>query len=134
MTKYPSQTADRFLVRLPDGMRDRIAREAFINQRTMTKEIVARLQSTMDGAPGAQLPPAVQEAVDAEMAARGGTPDDALTRLVQVAQAQGGTVFNLTVPADMKMGQLLELLQASKVVIPADASITVTRATPPPTA
>lgn len=127
MSKYPSQTADRFLVRLPDGMRDRIAREAFINQRTMTKEIVARLQSTLDTATSTQLPPLVQEAVEDEINARGGTPDEALTRLVQVGQAQGGTVFNLTVPADMKMGDLLELLQASKVVIPADASINLVR-------
>lgn len=123
----------RTALRVPPELHKQIHRAAFIANRTFNAEILSRLQASFDGAASA-LPLAIQDAVTQEQEKRGGTPDDALTRLVQVAQAQGGTVFNLTVPADMKMGQLLELLQASKTVIPADASITVTRATPPPTA
>lgn len=39
----PSRTADQFVVRLPDGMRDKIAEAAKANGRSMNAEIVARL-------------------------------------------------------------------------------------------
>lgn len=43
---YPSDQADKVLVRMPDGMRDRLKEAAKVNNRTMNAEIVARLQST----------------------------------------------------------------------------------------
>lgn len=42
----PSRTADQFVVRLPDGMRDRIAEAAAANKRSMNAEIVARLEDS----------------------------------------------------------------------------------------
>ncbi len=39
----PSQTQDKFIVRLPDGMREQISEAAASNKRSMTAEIVARL-------------------------------------------------------------------------------------------
>lgn len=42
----PSRTADQFVVRLPDGLRGRIAEAAKAAGRSMNSEIVARLQST----------------------------------------------------------------------------------------
>lgn len=45
---YPSRLADQFVVRLPDGMRDRIAEAAELNVRSMNAEIVARLEMTFD--------------------------------------------------------------------------------------
>lgn len=42
----PSRSADQFVVRLPDGMRDRIADAAKANNRSMNAEIVARLQDS----------------------------------------------------------------------------------------
>lgn len=44
----PSRTADQFVVRFPDGMRDRIANEAKVNNRSMNAEIIARLQGSFD--------------------------------------------------------------------------------------
>lgn len=41
---YPSETAPRFMVRLPDDMRDRLKAAAKENNRTMNAEIVARLE------------------------------------------------------------------------------------------
>jgi muconolactone delta-isomerase len=41
--RYPSEKADRFMVRLPDGMRDRLKEAAKANNRTMNAEVVARL-------------------------------------------------------------------------------------------
>lgn len=43
---FPSDAADKVLVRMPDGMRDRLKTEAKTNNRTMNAEIVARLLQT----------------------------------------------------------------------------------------
>lgn len=48
---YPSETADRYIVRFPDGMRDRIREEADKNGRSMNAEIIARLEQTFSGGP-----------------------------------------------------------------------------------
>ena len=44
MSDAPSQTQDKFIVRLPDGMRDRIKAAADANSRSMNAEIVATLE------------------------------------------------------------------------------------------
>jgi len=44
---YSSRTADKFVVRLPDGMRDRIAEVARTHHRSMNSEIIARLEQSM---------------------------------------------------------------------------------------
>lgn len=41
---YPSQHQDKFVLRLPDGMRDRIKLAAEVNNRSMNAEIVATLE------------------------------------------------------------------------------------------
>lgn len=45
--KFPSQTADKYVVRFPDGMRDRIAEVARANNRSMNAEIISRLERTL---------------------------------------------------------------------------------------
>ncbi len=42
--KYPSQLAERFQIRLPDGLRDRIRDASAANNRSMNAEIVAALE------------------------------------------------------------------------------------------
>lgn len=46
---FPSQIADRFVVRMPDGMREFIAERAKVNQRSMNSEIIAILDAYMSG-------------------------------------------------------------------------------------
>ena len=59
MTKpiYSSRTADKFVVRLPDGMRERIAVVARNHHRSMNSEIIARLEQSLiqEGALGEEL-------------------------------------------------------------------------------
>jgi len=43
--EYPSRLLDRFMLRLPDGMRDRIAVAAKDNGRSMNAEIVNTLET-----------------------------------------------------------------------------------------
>ncbi|SEN31856.1 Arc-like DNA binding domain-containing protein [Duganella sp. CF517] len=47
-TAPPSKTAEQFVVRLPDGMRDRIAESAKRYNRSMNAEIVSILQDYYD--------------------------------------------------------------------------------------
>ena len=42
----PSDVADKFMLRMPDGMRDRLREEAARNGRSMNSEIVARLEQS----------------------------------------------------------------------------------------
>lgn len=44
----PSRTAEQFVVRFPDGMRDRIAEAAKAANRSMNAEIVARLEQSFE--------------------------------------------------------------------------------------
>lgn len=46
---YPSRIADQFVVRFPDGMRDRLKEAAQANGRSMNAEIITRLQDSFEG-------------------------------------------------------------------------------------
>ena len=58
---YSSRTADKFVVRLPDGMRERIADVARNHHRSMNSEIISRLEQslfqegTLDSSPILQI-------------------------------------------------------------------------------
>lgn len=54
-SKYPSEEADRFQVRMPSGMRDRIKIEAERNNRSMNAEIVATLEEKYPEPEGLQF-------------------------------------------------------------------------------
>lgn len=45
---YDSRTADKFVLRLPDGLRARISQVAEINHRSMNGEMVARIDGSLD--------------------------------------------------------------------------------------
>lgn len=47
-SKFPSDEIDRLMLRMPAGLRDRIATVAKTNNRSMNAEIVARLQHSLD--------------------------------------------------------------------------------------
>lgn len=42
----PSDLADKFMLRLPDGMRDQLKETAAANNRSMNAEIIARLEES----------------------------------------------------------------------------------------
>ena len=62
-----SQTAEKFVVRLPRGMRRRIADAARAYHRSMNSEIVARLEHSLD-AGGDVYPDPVEPAAEPEPA------------------------------------------------------------------
>ncbi len=55
------QTADKYILRFPDGMRDLIAQKAKENGRSMNAEIIARLYESLSA------PPRLTEEMDEEM-------------------------------------------------------------------
>ena len=60
--RYPSELAPKFVLRFPQGMREEIREIAANNHRSMTAEIITRLEKTLlsDGLLSAQ-PHSVQE-------------------------------------------------------------------------
>ena len=49
MDEEKTRDQSKFMVRMPDGMRERIAEQATANNRSMNAEVVARLQASLDG-------------------------------------------------------------------------------------
>ena len=47
MGRPPSDAQDKFIIRLPDGMREQLSDAAKANERTMTAEVVARLRDSL---------------------------------------------------------------------------------------
>lgn len=45
--RYPSEEQDRFIVRMPAGMRDQLKAEAEKNNRSMNSEVISRLSLTL---------------------------------------------------------------------------------------
>lgn len=46
MSLPPSRVAEKMMIRLPDGMRDKIAEAASVSGRSMNAEVIARLEAS----------------------------------------------------------------------------------------
>ncbi len=112
-------------MRIPQELKHSLDKAAFVNRRSLTAEVVARLQSSLEGT--ASMPFAIEQAIEHEQEERGGTREEALTRLVLAGQAKGGTVFQVVVPRAMTMQEYRELMRASETVIPPDANMILER-------
>ncbi|MFT8276592.1 Arc family DNA-binding protein [Kerstersia gyiorum] len=76
LKEFPSDKADKFVVRFPDGMRERIAEAAKGSNRSMNAEIVARLE--------------------ASFAAPNGGPSEGLREVLEQLQRQQATLEDVT--------------------------------------
>lgn len=56
MGRKPSATQDKFIVRLPDGMREQLKAAAEGNGRSMTSEVVERLRASFEEEQARQVP------------------------------------------------------------------------------
>jgi len=65
---FPSTEADKFIVRLPAGMRARIAESAKSNNRSMNAEVVGLLQQAMEARTQTPAPGINTHALAAEIA------------------------------------------------------------------
>jgi hypothetical protein len=89
----PSRTADQFVVRFPDGMRDRITIEAKANNRSMNAEIIARLEGSISSKPHQTL-----QAIEAQ------------SRLIQSLGGYVATLAEMVVSGESASSELLTLL------------------------
>ena len=64
MVDRSPQSKDKFIVRLPDGMRDRLREAAEQNNRSMNAEIINRLERPLNGVE-VQLPEELRDRVEA---------------------------------------------------------------------
>lgn len=55
MKDYPSNLADRFIIRLPEGWRDAIKDRAAANRRSMNQEILIALEGVVGAAAGGSI-------------------------------------------------------------------------------
>lgn len=125
-TTAPTGQTPPFGLRLLPDLKTQVMRAAAIAGRSMNAEIVHRITQSFEGGAGS-LPPFVQDAVDDEIAARGGTPEEALTRLVLLGQSKGGTVFQVTIQPGSKMEDITAVIEAGRVVVPPDADVFMER-------
>lgn len=103
-TSSTGRESDKFMLRLPDGVRERIAEAAKANNRTMNAELVARILKTLEESPAQSveqgekifaLPPMTEEALEAMKRIE--------WKLETLAQGlQGEPRFSLP-PADMRL-------------------------------
>jgi hypothetical protein len=65
-----TRDSDKFMLRLPDGLRERIAAAAKSSQRSMNAEIVARIVASLDNQGGLALQDAEIDAIAKKLAAK----------------------------------------------------------------
>jgi hypothetical protein len=125
ITKPTGRESDKFMLRLPDGMRDEIARSAQEKNRTMNAEIVTRLRESLAGS-GA-LPVAIRDDVESLAKAQGCSVQDALVQLVTLGMTHGGTVLFVRIGPGTTLAQMLDMLGHAEKLVPRDASLIVDR-------
>ena len=95
-----SRSADKFVIRLPDGLRDRISEVARDHHRSMNSEIIARLMQSIETEAHSQLTDAVTlylpQAVKGEIASLAEDNDRTLQSEITHRLKHCATVAQLT--------------------------------------
>lgn len=89
-TKYPSQLAERFQIRMPEGLRDEIRISADLNGRSMNAEIIHRLknpyQDRGNDEPWVSIPWEVYHRLTVEAQLHGVSENERVIQILQKAQ------------------------------------------------
>ncbi|GAA6131741.1 Arc family DNA-binding protein [Halopseudomonas sabulinigri] len=94
---YTSRTADKFVVRLPQGMRDRIADVAKQHHRSMNSEIIARLEHSLLDLPilPEQTQPSRQALNDQQLDGLSSPEQELLVRFREMSRRQQNALLAL---------------------------------------
>lgn len=92
---YTSRTADKFVVRLPEGMRDRIAEVAKQHHRSMNSEIIARLEHSMLDLPSLPEQPSRQTLNELQMEDLNHPEREMLLRFREMSRRQQNALIAL---------------------------------------
>jgi hypothetical protein len=93
---FPSDEADKYVVRFPPGMRDALKKAAHANNRTLNAEVVARLGASLEEAPDKGAGLSESEAIALARVALGGRWSNLRIRL---AAAQYAGLFQVLLSA-----------------------------------
>ncbi len=94
---YTSRTADKFVVRLPQGMRDRIAEVAKQHHRSMNSEIIARLEHSLLDLPTLPEQPTRQSLNEQSLDGLTNTEQELLVRFREMSRRQQNALLALLV-------------------------------------
>lgn len=96
---YTSRTADKFVVRLPQGMRDRVAEVAKQHHRSMNSEIIARLEHSLLDLPilPEQTQPSRQVLNDQQLEGLSSPEQELLLRFREMSRRQQNALLALLV-------------------------------------
>ena len=123
---FPSDAADKVLVRMPDGMRDQLKESAKVNNRTMNAEIVSRLEQSFSpaGSHPASFGYAIDQMLDWTMEKEGVDQGKALERLVAkgFASDQSMPVFVFYAAPGMTTEEIRAAMEEANLVCPPDAA------------
>ncbi|MBL4610248.1 MAG: Arc family DNA-binding protein [Halopseudomonas sp.] len=92
---YTSRTADKFVVRLPDGMREHIAEVARQHHRSMNSEIIARLEHSLLDLPTLPDQPSRQMLNDQQMDSLSHPERELLLRFREMTRRQQNALLAL---------------------------------------
>lgn len=119
---YPSETQERFIVRLPDGMRDMIADAAKLGNRSMNSEVVRRLEASFE--PSNAVSPTVLQSIQDAAAEWGTSFDEALERAVLSGVSPNAPqVLIIRTTRNMTVAEMRKLFEAGKGHISPDANV-----------
>ena len=129
---YPSEMQERFIVRLPDGMRDQIADAAKQLRRSMNTEVVARLAASFHTSDPNEDPLAhVRPDIEQFAAKHGMSFRSAIETLVTSALAPDApAVVYISIQPGTSVAEVQQQLRALRPGVPADAAVITDRPLP----
>ena len=92
---YTSRTADKFVVRLPDGMREHIAEVERQHHRSMNSEIIARLEHSLLDLPTLPDQPSCQMLNEKQMEGLSHPERELLLRFREMSRRQQNALLAL---------------------------------------
>ncbi|MBD9402096.1 Arc family DNA-binding protein [Comamonas sp. CMM02] len=118
-TPTTGRDSDKFMLRLPDGMRDRLKEVAKSNNRTLNAEIVARLDESFHKS-GLKLTSPTHQTLRKVMERAGITEEEALERLVLqgYASLENRNVLVVRTTADATLDDMIRMMKAAKNFLP----------------
>lgn len=99
----PSRALDKIIVRLPDGMRDRLKGAADTNNRSVNAEVVARLEDSFDEI----VPEPVREYLSAQ--------EDLISDYARTVRDQSELIRQQTERLDTMMSLIEDLIDGTKI-------------------
>lgn len=121
-----SRDVTPFGLRMQAPLKQELAAAAAALGRSLNAEIVSRLKASFES-DFTGLPFEVVQAVEGEMAAHGGTQEEALVKLVLAGQAGRGTVLNLKIAPGTTAKEVRDALSEALKHVPPDSNVVSTK-------